>query len=55
LPDRFTGYDELCRAIVRNDLPDDASAFALCDRYWAGAAKWAKARGIDLESSEHFL
>ena len=55
LPDRFPGYDALCRMILCNDIPDDAKAFALCDRYWAGAAEWAKARGIDLESADHLL
>lgn len=55
LPDRFMGYDALCRMAIHNDIADDVKVFTVCDSYWAGAAAWAKARGINLESAAHLI
>jgi hypothetical protein len=53
--DRPAGYDALCRMTMDNDLANNEKAFDACDTFWRGAAEWAAARGIRLDSSKHLI
>jgi kanamycin nucleotidyltransferase len=51
LPDRMAGYDEVC-SLASGGV---GNVFDACERFWAGVATWASARGLAIEAPAHLI
>ena len=49
LPDRPSGYDELCHLVMSGDLRDPQQIYDLCETFWSGVEQWASDKGISFE------
>ncbi|MCU0485215.1 MAG: hypothetical protein MUC85_03795 [Anaerolineales bacterium] len=51
MPDRPSGYDALCRAVMRGELNDPLQAMRWAEELWRGITAWAAQRGLPLTTS----
>lgn len=49
LPNRPSGYDELCHLVMSGDLRDPQRIYELCEMFWNGVEQWATEQGIAFE------
>ncbi len=52
LPNRPSGYDELCHLVMSGDLRDPQHINNLCETFWSGVEQWAAEQGIEFEEGQ---